>query len=100
MFGLIISGLVALVILFNKKEEGFNGILKYSLYGFFMAFIASSRLSASNILLCLPFVLLLFQQEIGPSKKSKFLIVVQYFLFGFLYVLYVTFFRSKGMILI
>lgn len=100
MFVLILSGLVALFILFNKKEEGFTGVLKYSLYGFFMAFIASTRLSASNILLCLPFALLLFQQEIGRSEKSKFLIVVQYFLFGFLYVLYVTFFRSKGMILI
>jgi hypothetical protein len=100
MFVLIISGLVALAILFNKKEEGLNGVLKYSVFGFLMAFIASTRLSASNILICLPFVLLLFHPEIGRSEKSKFLIVVQYFLFGFLYVLYVIFFRSKGMMLI
>jgi len=100
MFLLILSGLVTLVILFNKKKEGLNEVLKYSIFGFLVAFIGSTRLSASNILICLPFVLLLFQPEICRSEKSKFLVVVQYFLFGFLYVLYVIFFRSKGIMLI
>jgi hypothetical protein len=95
MFVLILLGLVALAILFKKKEEGLNGVLKYSIFGFLMAFIASTRLSASNILICLPFALLLLQPEISRSEKSKFLIVIQYFLVGFLYTLYVTFFRYR-----
>jgi hypothetical protein len=95
MFVLILAGLIALAILFNKKEEGLNGVLKYSIFGFLTAFIASTRLSASNILICLPFVLLLMQPEINRTDKSKFLIAVQYFLVGFLYVLYVAFFRYR-----
>jgi hypothetical protein len=92
-------GLIVSAILFNKNEDRLNGVLKYSVFGFFAAFIASARLSASNILICLPFVLLLFEPEISRSGKSKAVILAQYFLFGFFYIVYIVFFRSKGIML-
>lgn len=96
MLFLILCGLAALCLLLSREEEGLRGVMKYALLALLMAFMASSRLAASHIYASLPFAWLAFSDEVDGMGQIKFALVAQFFAMSSLYMVYIVFFRSHG----
>ena len=96
MFFFIIAGYLFLLLIISKNENDLAKIFQYAVLGFFIAFIASSRLAASHIYISLPLILLLFRAEIEKMKRTKNIMITQFFLLSLVYLIYITFYRSQG----
>jgi hypothetical protein len=96
MFIFILLGLAFLVLLLKTSVGKIPGVLRYASLGFIAAYTASARLAASHIYICVPFILLVFSAEISKSKIMKILMAGQFLILSVAYLVYVVFFRSRG----
>lgn len=93
---LSIFGLLSFILIINKDDKGLEGILKYSTLGFFIAFTASTNLGASHVFVSLPFLVLIFYEEINKKPVFKYLLLCQFLVISITYIVYISFFRSHG----
>jgi len=98
MFLFIIPGILSLAMLMKKTNYEETDFLAYGALGLFTAFVASARLASAHIYIALPFLLLLFHNEISGLKKLKVLMIAQYLVISVVLILYFTFFRSRGIL--
>jgi hypothetical protein len=96
-FMFILPGSAFLVMLFQDRPDGFAGVMRHASLGFIVAFTASTRLATSHIYICVPFILLAFPDEICGSKRVKLAMAAQFLLLSVVYLAYVVFYRSHGL---
>ncbi len=96
MFVFILGGLASLCILLSRKGQGFHQVMVYVLLGLVAAFTLSSRLAASHIFICLPFVWLALSEEITGLGIARYPLLAQFSLLSVTYWIYIVFFRSRG----
>jgi len=96
MFSFICVGYLLLLLILQNHEDGLRKIFLYAVLGFFIAFVASTRLAASHIYISLPLLLLLLRGEIEKLRAGKILLLAQFFSLSVVYIVYITFFRSQG----
>jgi hypothetical protein len=96
-FAFILIGLALLVLMLKRRAQGITGVTLYAVLGLITAFTASARLAASHIYICIPFILLFFSVEISKSRTMKMLMAGQFLIVSITYLIYVVFFRSRGM---
>lgn len=97
LFIFSVLGLLSIILIIRKRENLFEQFLKYSLIGFLAAFVSSSRLSSSHVFLSIPFLIMIFNNEILEQPILKYGLVAQCYIISLFYVSYYAFVVAQGM---
>lgn len=93
LLGLALFGLAVLVLILSKQHETLEIYMKFALLGFLAAFVASTNLGASHILISLPFLWLIFYQDFNSSFRLLLFTTLQFYLISWFYIIYVSFYK-------
>jgi hypothetical protein len=99
IFILILPGLLLILSVANKIENEKIRVFGYAILGLTAALVASVRLTTAHVYLVVPFIILFLHEEIGKMKGLKWLMSMQYLLVCGFYIIYLVFFRSRGILL-